>query len=249
MTSFRSDIEGSVLLQHQYDLYVVVNNYDEVLRSLLDKQAPVKERVVTVRPSAPWHTAEVTAEKQKRRQLERKWRASRLPADREQYVQQSNVVINLIKSRKSEHYSFIIKENSGNQNVLFKTVQKLLQKPTVNYYPPSENDRMLADEFATFFLLLRLIHYIKISLLKRRLLLIRPNVLLMRYSLYLRLNFQLLLRWNLMTSGNWLQHCSRSPVSWIHYHLLSSNNVQTYCCLLFLTSSTSLFVKAACLRV
>jgi len=75
MTSFRSDIEGSVLLQHQYHLYVVVNNYDEVLRSLLDKQAPVKERVVTVRPSAPWHIAEVTAEKQKRRQLERKWRA------------------------------------------------------------------------------------------------------------------------------------------------------------------------------
>ena len=60
-------------------------------------------------------------------------------------------MINLIKSRKSEHYSFIIKETSGNQKVLFKTVKKLLQKPTVNYCPPSENDRMLADEFATFF--------------------------------------------------------------------------------------------------
>ena len=70
-----------------------------------------------------------------------------------------------------------------------------------------------------------------ISLLKRMLSLIRPNVLLMRYSLCLRLNFQLLLRSNLMTSGNWLQHCSRSPVSWIHYHLPLSNNVQTYCCL------------------
>ena len=45
MTSFRSDIEGSVLLQHQYDLYVVVNNYDEVLRSLLDKQAPVENEL------------------------------------------------------------------------------------------------------------------------------------------------------------------------------------------------------------
>ena len=52
MTSFRSDIGGSVLLQHQDDLHVVVNNYDEVLWSLLDKHAPVKERVVTVRPSA-----------------------------------------------------------------------------------------------------------------------------------------------------------------------------------------------------
>ena len=111
----------------------------------------MKERVVTVRPSARWNTAEVTIEKQKHRKLERKWRASRLPADREQHVHQCNVVINLIKSRKSEHYSSIIKENSGNQNVLFKTVQKLLQKPTVNYYPPSENDHMLANEFATFF--------------------------------------------------------------------------------------------------
>ena len=81
MTSFRSDIEGSVLLQHQDDLHVAVINYDEVLRSLLDKHAPVKERVVTVGPSTPWYTAEVTAEKQKRRQLERKWRVSRLPAD------------------------------------------------------------------------------------------------------------------------------------------------------------------------
>ena len=71
MTSLRSDIEGSVLPQHQFDLHVVVNNYDEVLRSLLDKHAPVKERVVTVHPSAPWYTAEVTAEKQKQRQLER----------------------------------------------------------------------------------------------------------------------------------------------------------------------------------
>ena len=60
-------------------------------------------------------------------------------------------MINLIKSRNSEYYSSIIKENSGNQKVLFKTVQKLLQKPTVNYNPPSENDRMLADDFATIF--------------------------------------------------------------------------------------------------
>ena len=103
-----------------------MNNYDEVLRSLLDKHAPVKERVVTVRPSAPWYTVEVTAEKRKRRQLERKWRASRLPADRVRYVHQCNVVINLIKSLKSEYYSSIIKENSGNQKVLFKTVQKRL---------------------------------------------------------------------------------------------------------------------------
>ena len=49
---------------------------------------------------------------------------TRLPADRKQYVHQCNVVINLIKSRKSEHYSSIIKETSGNQKVLFKSYFK-----------------------------------------------------------------------------------------------------------------------------
>ena len=52
-----------------------------------------------------------------------------------------------------------------------------------------------------------------------------------------------------MTSGNWLQCCSRSPASWIHYHLLLSSNVQTCCCLLLLTLSTSLFVRDACLSL
>ena len=59
---------------------------------------------------------------------------------------------NLIKSLKSQRYSSaIVKENFVNQKVLFKSVQKLLQKSTANYYLPSENNRMLADEFATFF--------------------------------------------------------------------------------------------------
>jgi len=113
---------------------------------------------------------------------------------------------NLTISLKSQHYSSIIKENSGNQKVSFKTLQKLLQKPTANYYPPSETTVCLLMNLLPF-LPLRLIHYVMISLLKRRLLLIRPNVLLMGYSLCHRLNFQLLLRRNLMTSGNWLQHC------------------------------------------
>ena len=151
VTSFPRDIEGSVLFQHQEDLHSTVNNYDEVLRSLLDKHAPLKERVVTVRPSALWYSAEVTTEKRKGRQLERKWRASELQSDRMQYVHQCSVVNNLSKSLKSQYFSSTIKENSGNQKLLFKTVQKLLQNPTVDNYPPSESNHTLADEFATFF--------------------------------------------------------------------------------------------------
>ena len=116
-----------------------MNNYDEVLRSLLEKYAPVKGRVITVHPFTPLYTAQVTAEKRKQRQLERKWRTLRLTTDREQYVHQCGVVINLIKSVKSEYYLSGIKENSGNQKGLFKTVQKLLQKSRllIAIHPPT----------------------------------------------------------------------------------------------------------------
>ena len=98
------NIESSVLLQPQDDLHVVVNNY-------------VKERVVTVRPSAPRYTVEVTAEKRKLR------------------LHQCNVVINLIKSLKSEYYSSIIKENSNFSNLkaLSKIIEKSVALQLTNY--------------------------------------------------------------------------------------------------------------------
>lgn len=102
-------------------------------------------------------------------------------------------MINLIKSLKLEYYSSIIKGNAGNQKVLFKTVQKLLQKPTVNYYPSSKNDRMLADEFAIFFTTkIDTLH--NDLLVKKKALIYSADCVLMRYSQCLRLNFQLLLR-------------------------------------------------------
>ena len=71
MDSFCKDIMDSPLLQDQAtDLDMMVDQYDRVLRQLLDQHAPKKKRLVTVRPSAPWYTLDVVAEKRKRRRLE-----------------------------------------------------------------------------------------------------------------------------------------------------------------------------------
>ena len=108
------------------DLDHLVQQYDTLLRSIMDKHAPVKRRVVTIRPAAPWYTNEVSVEKRKRRRLERKWRRTRLQADRQEYTRQCCVVNNLIKSLKSSYYTTIITENSTDQRVLLNTVSKLL---------------------------------------------------------------------------------------------------------------------------
>ena len=146
------DILNSELYsQSPLDLNSLVTQYNNVLRSLLDNHAPLKKKNVTIRPSAPWYTLEVTKEKKKRRCLERKWRKTGLTIDREQYLYQCSIVNNLIASCKTAYYTSVINEYSGDQKVLFKTINKLLQKNTVQRYPSAPSNVELANDFADFF--------------------------------------------------------------------------------------------------
>ena len=71
--SFCEDILTSPLLQDQAaELNALVDQYDNVLRSLLDLYAPLKRRTVTLRLSAPWYKPEVVVQKNIRRRLKRK---------------------------------------------------------------------------------------------------------------------------------------------------------------------------------
>ena len=85
--TFCEDILSSPLLQDQAtDLTALVDQYGNVLQSLLDLHAPLKQQTVTLRPHAPWYKPEVAVQKNIRRRLERKWRSTRLQHDCEQYV-------------------------------------------------------------------------------------------------------------------------------------------------------------------
>jgi len=62
------------------------DQYDRELSKVGDVHAPLKTCFVTPRPSVPWYSEEIAAEKRKRRKLERRWRKSGTEADRLQYV-------------------------------------------------------------------------------------------------------------------------------------------------------------------
>jgi len=128
----------------------LVDIYDNTLRSLIDKHALLKQPWIPIKPKALWYTSEVTEQK-RIRNLERKWRSTRSQSDRQHYVNQCGVVIHLISSLESEHYINIINQHSSDQKVLFKTVNKLLQKSPVRRYPASHNDTTSVDSFADYF--------------------------------------------------------------------------------------------------
>ena len=61
------------------------------------------------------------------------------------------VANNLINNLKTAYYREITKEHSGDQKVLFTTVNKLPQKESVKRYPPSPDTNELVNSFADFF--------------------------------------------------------------------------------------------------
>ena len=49
-----------------------IDHYNSTLRSIADKHAPLKERIITVRPKNKWMTDEIKVAKAYRRKLEKK---------------------------------------------------------------------------------------------------------------------------------------------------------------------------------
>ena len=107
LDTLSNDIFNSFSDVQSTDLSSLVNIYDSTLRSLIDKHALQKQHWISIRPKAPWYASEVTEQKRIRRNLERKWRSTRSQSDRQHYVNQCGVVIHLISSLKSEHFTNI----------------------------------------------------------------------------------------------------------------------------------------------
>ena len=133
-------------------LELMVDRYDNVLRDTMDILAAVKSRTIVLRPKAPWYDGDIDNEKRKRRRLEPgRWRSSRLESDRLSYLEQCRVVNAMLYKAKEFYYSSVIRDNAHDTRLLFRSIDKLLQRQTEKHYPSADNDQQLAIAFADFF--------------------------------------------------------------------------------------------------
>ncbi len=152
ISSFEADIQQSEIVQQPADSVTeIVEQYYSVLEGLLEKHIPLKKNTILIRPAAEWYTEEIAEAKSERRRLERYWRFSRLEIDRQLHAAQCRVVQNLLDKARCQYYNNIIKENSGDQKVLYKTVNKLLHRKAETPLPSHTSLEELAERFADFF--------------------------------------------------------------------------------------------------
>ena len=131
---------------------LLVDRYDNVLRNTMDILAPVKSRTIVLRPNSPWYNENIGNEKRKRRRLEPgRWRSTRLESDRLSYLEQCRVVNAMLYKAKEFYYSSVIQDNALDTRLLFRSLDKLLQRQTEKHYPSADNDKQLAIALADFF--------------------------------------------------------------------------------------------------
>ncbi|KAK3755485.1 hypothetical protein QZH41_001053 [Actinostola sp. cb2023] len=151
--AFRADIASSELCNSQLvSLEDLTQCYNVTLSKILDKHAPLKRKVIVVRPRVPWFTVELKDLKAKRRKLERKWLKSKHQNDRDAYRSICNQYSALLKDTKKKHYAELIDQCAGDSKKLFQVVNSLCKERRENPLPSHEDPRQLADDFGEFFI-------------------------------------------------------------------------------------------------
>ena len=128
----------------------LLEQHDTTLSLLFDKHAQVLTRTITIRSKVPWFNGDIKMAKQKRRQLERRWRQSRLTIHRDLFKKQRRHVKRLIASAKSAHYTAKITEAACDIKQLYNVVNALLIKPEYGLSDCGSMDQ-LASKFSAFF--------------------------------------------------------------------------------------------------
>ena len=152
MDLFLNDLQESCLLRNPPDdLNELVALYDSDLAEILNKHAPMKKLSVTIRPAAPWYSEEIKLAKRKKRQLERRWRATRSLCDREAYSHQCKALKTLLSASRRQYYLNLVTENQSNVRSLFLIFSKLLHRRCEAKYPKHDTPASLANDFIFFF--------------------------------------------------------------------------------------------------
>lgn len=148
--ALRNDIASSCLITlPSTDVESLTNQYNTVLRNILNNHASATTREITVRPHAPWYNDILRGEKRKRRKFEKKWRQTRLEVDRQIYLEQCRHYHRLLEKEKKSHHMITLQH--CDQHELFVEVDKMINGQKKVILPSTVPLELLPELFGTYF--------------------------------------------------------------------------------------------------
>lgn len=151
MAKFSNDLKERLgALPPTNNMLSKVNNYNAAMADLVAEHAPTKTKTIKLVPEAPWFDTEYAEHRKLRRRAEKKYRRSRLEADRKVYLAMRKETIDLSFQKKKSLISKKLQE--GTSKTLYSVVNQLIdnnKKETI--LPKSTSEKELADKFLLYF--------------------------------------------------------------------------------------------------
>ena len=151
--AFLADIRELPLLVSLSDsLGGLLQQYNDGLRSVLDKHAPLRLKKVVLRPIVPWWSKEINREKRKVRKAECIWRRKKLGVFYEIYIARLADFSTLLQRIKTEFFRGKVAELKGDRQALHQLIEGSLDcKRRAPVLPSELESKSLSAEFSNFF--------------------------------------------------------------------------------------------------
>ena len=146
--SFRSDVLHSSLFSNSHSCVDgLFTNYNDVLRSLLDRHAPLRPVVVRSRQRSPWFDGQCRDMKRGTRRLERIYRVTHTSTTLENWRLQLDQQRSAFHARYVAYWKSAVADSKHDVKVLWSKLNVLLRPPAVT----TASDHSV-DDIAEFFI-------------------------------------------------------------------------------------------------
>jgi hypothetical protein len=150
--AFSSDVLSSVLFTKPAEtLPDLIEQFQSVLSTLLDKHAPSKIISYRSSPNKPFYSAALKDEKSKRSYLESIYRKTRSSVDKANYRMQVKYYQKMLTKAKRSYYRNVISANQSRPKHLWHALNSLLGRDIPRQLPNATSPSELASSFLSFF--------------------------------------------------------------------------------------------------
>ena len=143
--TFEADLKAACLTYDSAcDTNAFVEFYNKTLNAILEKHLPLKEKVVTEHAYCPHYNDIIRSCKTERRRLEGRWRLTKDPNDRQNYVIKCREMNDLLLTAKADYYKSKLAECGKDHKAIFRVINELLHRNTGETSPGNTGVHKLA---------------------------------------------------------------------------------------------------------
>ena len=146
------DVEINKNTHDRQPLQELYDGFTSFIETTLDKHAPMRECIKTVRSNQPWFDEDAKKLKLQRRLAGKHWLKSRTTADKTHYMYINKCYLQHFYQSKKSYMNTQLESNNNNSKMLFQILQQLTKGQHDNPLPDCSSHEELANNFADFFI-------------------------------------------------------------------------------------------------